>query len=304
MLTTVQDEGRWGYSTLGVPVSGALDVPALRAVNALLGNDRTAATLEVTLVGPELRVEQTARVAVAGADLSATLDGVAVTPPCVMHASPGAVLRFGARRSGARAYVGFDGGIDVPLVMGSRATHVGTATGGLAGRPLMAGDRLGLGRPGGATVSHLARRAAERSGDAVSGGVRLRVLPGPQLDYFEDEAIDVLQRTRFTVSTQSDRMGYRLHGDAPIPGLPRREMISDATFAGAVQVPPSGEPILLLADRQTTGGYPQIAVVVSADLPLAGQLVPGDWVEFRVCTRAEALAALVAQEGKLLALGG
>jgi allophanate hydrolase subunit 2 len=149
----------------------------------------------------------------------------------------------------------------------------------------------------------MAGRAGARPAGAVTGAV-LRVLPGPQLECFEDGALDVLQRTRFTVSSQSNRMGYRLHGGANIPRVPDLEMISDATVAGAVQVPASGEPILLLADRQTTGGYPQLAAVITADLPLAGQLAPGDWVEFRVCTRAEAIAALVAQEGKLLALGG
>jgi antagonist of KipI len=247
------------------------------------------------------------------------------------------VLRFGERRSGARAYLAFDGGIDVPLTMGSRATHVGTSTAGWSGRPVAAGDRLPLGRAGAGLASGVAsepfrdpwrlerlrRHSQPAMGSAPissraeplprSAGVRqpgpvtgatLRVLPGPQLEFFEDEALDVLQRTRFTVSSQSNRMGYRLRGDATVPRVPDLEMISDATFAGAVQVPASGDPILLLADRQTTGGYPQIATVISADLPLAAQLAPGDWVQFTVCTRAEAIAALVAQEGKLLALGG
>ena len=304
LLTTVQDPGRWGYQTLGVPVSGALDMVAFRMANALAGNERDAAGLEVTVLGPELRVEQATRVAIAGADLSAALDGTAVAPPCVVTAPPGSVLRFGPPRSGARAYVAFDGGVDVPRAMGSRATHIGTATGGLAGRPLNAGDRVPLGRPGGRTASRVAvDRVPDRAAVGRSGAI-LRVLPGPQLDWFDDAAFEVLQRTRFTIASQSNRMGYRLHSDATIPRLPDREMISDATFPGAVQVPASGEPILLLADRQTTGGYPQIATVISADLPLAGQLAPGDWVEFRLCTRAEAIAALVAQEGKLLALGG
>jgi allophanate hydrolase subunit 2 len=125
-------------------------------------------------------------------------------------------------------------------------------------------------------------------------------MPGPQLDFFPDDALEMLARARFTVSPQSNRMGYRLAG-TPIPRLPDREMISDAAFTGAIQVPGSGEPILLMADRQTTGGYPQLAIVITADLPLAAQLAPGDWVEFSVCTRAEALSALVAQEARLLA---
>jgi KipI family sensor histidine kinase inhibitor len=304
MLTTIQDEGRWGYQLIGMPVSGALDVEALRVANALVGNERSAAALEVTLLGPELRLEQPTRVAIAGADLSATLDGIRLVPPCVIGARAGSVLRFGERRAGARAYVAFDGGIDAAVTMGSRATHLGTAMGGRPGRPLAAGEWLPLGRANDTPPPVAAGRIGARAAGGVVSGAILRVLPGPQLDFFEDRALDVLQRTRFTVSSQSNRMGYRLHGEANIPRVPDREMISDATFAGAVQVPASGEPILLLADRQTTGGYPQIATVISADLPLAGQLAPGDWVEFRVCTRAEAIAALVAQEGKLLALGG
>ena len=304
MLTTVQDAGRWGYQGAGVPVSGAMDVAALRVANAIAGNDRSAAGLEVTLLGPELRIEQPTRVAVAGADLAAMLDGAPMVPPCVMSARAGSVLRFGDRRSGARAYVAFDGGIDVPLTMGSRATHVASATGGLEGRSLRAGDRLPIGRADDAPAPRVARDRVELRAGGGARGATLRVLPGPQDDWFDAAAFDALQGNRFTVASQSNRMGYRLHGDATIPRTQDREMISDATFPGSVQVPASGEPILLLADRQTTGGYPQIATVISADLPLAGQLAPGDWVEFRVCTRAEAIAALVAQEGKLLALGG
>jgi antagonist of KipI len=128
------------------------------------------------------------------------------------------------------------------------------------------------------------------------------VLPGPQLEYFTDAAFESLLRCRFSVSPQSDRMGYRLQGGR-IPRATDREMISDATFTGAVQVPASGEPILLMADRQTTGGYPQIATVITADLPRAAQLGPGDWIEFELCSRADALAALAAQEDGLRAIG-
>jgi antagonist of KipI len=135
----------------------------------------------------------------------------------------------------------------------------------------------------------------------MTGGARVRVLPGPQLDKFPAAALDVLQRTRFTVTSQSDRMGYRLVGGT-IPRIEDREMISDVTFTGGLQVPPSGDPILLMSDRQTTGGYPQLATVITADLPIAGQLAPGDWIEFEVCTRHQAMSALIAQEGSILAL--
>lgn len=293
LFTTVQDRGRWGHQSSGVPVSGALDLVSHRSANLLVGNDGDAATLEVTLAGPELRIEHATRMAVTGADLQPSLDGTMTPVGVAVTCCPGSVLRFGERRSGARAYVAFDGGVDVPLVLGSRATHVGAALGGLDGRALMAGDRLPLAPPTGQ-----ASRAIDPPATRFGGGARLRVLPGPQDDFFPESAFTLLERTRFLVTPQSNRMGYRLSG-AILPRIPDREMISDAAFVGGIQVPTSGEPILLMSDRQTTGGYPQMATVITADLPLAGQLAPGDWVEFARCTRADAIAALRDQEAML-----
>ena len=297
LLTTVQDSGRWGYQAFGVPVSGPMDYAAHRLANAVVGNPPDAASLEATWLGPELRMEQETRVAVAGADLQATLDSADLLLHAPIRCRAGSVLRFAGRRSGARAYVAFDGGIAVPPVLGSRATHVLSGLGGIGGRAVRAGDCIPLGSAG--TTSGETR--ADWPGSLV-GGARLRVLPGPQAEYFAPSALETLQRTRYTVSLQSDRMGYRLTGDTPVPFGVSGEMISDAAFLGGVQVPPSGDPILLMADRQTTGGYPQLAVVITADLPLAGQLRPGDWVEFNVCGRADAIAALIELEGKLLAV--
>jgi KipI family sensor histidine kinase inhibitor len=298
LLTTIQDCGRWGYQASGVPVSGALDLVSHRLANALVGNAGDAATLEVTIAGPELRFDADATVAITGADLGATHDGATAPVARPVDVRRGGILRFGARRGGARAYLAIDGGITVPPILGSRATHVLTATGGVEGRPLVAGDRLPLGAGTRARV----RSRVDLPAVIGQGGARVRVLPGPHDDFFPADALHVLQRSRFTIAPQSDRMGYRLAG-AAVPRLADREMISDATFAGGIQVPASGAPILLMADRQTTGGYPQIATIIAADLPLAAQLAPGDWIEFQVCSRADALAALVAQEGKLLAVG-
>ena len=297
LLTTIQDEGRWGHQGSGVAVSGPMDAFAHRLANALVGNPRDAATLEATLMGPELRIEQPTVVAVTGGDLGVTLEKTDLPRNTAVHCEAGSVIRFGARRSGARAYVAFAGGIEVPGVLGSRATHVLSGLGGVEGRAVRAGDRLPLGEPASAPV----RRPAPRS--AASGIARLRVLPGPQDRYFPAGGLESIQRTRFTISAQSDRMGYRLVPESPIPLHATGDMISDVTFPGGLQIPPSGHPILLMADRQTTGGYPQIATVISADLPAAGQLAPGDSVEFQVCTRAESVAALIAREGKLLAIG-
>jgi KipI family sensor histidine kinase inhibitor len=297
LFTTIQDSGRWGQQASGVPVSGPMDMMSHRVANALVGNDRTAATLEATLVGPEIRIETGAYIAVAGADLTARLDGQDLPLHRPVRCRAGSVLRFGERRSGTRAYIAFGGGIAVPQELGSRATHALCGLGGLSGRAIAAGDRLPLG----ADTAVSPWRVVSVPSPRVDGGARLRVIPGPQLDHFPEDALDILQRTRFVVTPQSDRMGYRLSGGR-LPRIEGREMISDAAFTGALQVPPSGDPILLMSDRQTTGGYPQIATVISADLPITGQLAPGDWIEFQVCTRYEAMSALIAQEGAILAL--
>lgn len=299
LFTTVQDEGRWGHQASGVSVSGALDLVFHRVANALVGNDRSAATLEITVSGPELRLEAPVMVAVAGADLGATVDGAPLAPGHAAMCRAGAVVRFGARAYGARTYLAVEGGVDTMPVLGSRSTHVRSGLGGHRGRALVAGDRLPLGKPrAGGRPRRLETMPAVRG-----GGTRLRVLPGPQAYQLPQSALDRLQNGRFIVSTASDRMGYRLRAGTPLPSPPAGDMISDAAFTGGVQVPPAGDPILLMADRQTSGGYPQLAVVITADLPRAAQLLPGDWVEFEVCTRGEAMAALVLQEERLGAAG-
>jgi len=296
LFTTVQDEGRWGYQSSGVPIAGAMDALSLRAANAAVGNDRGAAALEVTLLGPELRCERPCVAAVAGADLGATLDGREMQHGTAMTCPAGSLIRFTGPRRHARAYLAVQGGLAVPTVLGSRSTHVRSAMGGFDGRPLRAGDQLAIGTDvstGGSTRTSTGADAASaaiaRSGKEP---VRLRVLRGPQDDWFGEDAFARLESCAFTVQPDSDRMGFRLKGTDRIPRLSNDEMISDAAFTGAVQVPASGDPILLMADRPTTGGYPQMAVVISADLPRAGQLVPGDAVRFSFCSWSEAQAAL------------
>jgi KipI family sensor histidine kinase inhibitor len=277
LFTTIQDAGRWGEQGIGVPVSGAMDRVSHAAANIAAGNPAEAAALEVTIAGPALRLEQPATIAIAGADLSARVDGDRLPLATPLTCKGGAVVSFGERVGGARAYVAVDGGIATV----SRWPVT----------PLKAGDTISLGpsTSGGRRITVTPPPA---------GGARLRVLPGPQDDQLPADAIERLTRARFVIDAQSNRMGYRLTG-AVLPVSRGGEMISDATFAGGIQVPPSGEPILLMADRQTTGGYPQLATVISADLPIAAQLAPGEWVEFAVCSRAEALAALRAQEAGL-----
>ena len=291
LMTTVQDGGRWGRQHEGVPVSGAMDVSALRDANRAVGNPADAAAFEVTLGGFEARLEHAGAVALAGADLDATIDGRPLPLVGRVPHDAGAVVRLGPRRRGARAYLAVDGGLDVPVCLGSRATDLTSGFGGWHGRRLRVGDRV----PVGVSSPHARRDRAGAARPTPQGGARVRVLAGPHGDALPPEAIELLRRTRFEVTPDSNRMGYRLKGPQPLPGG-TGTMISDATCAGGLQVTPSGQPILLTADRQVTGGYPIVATVISADLPVVGQLAPGDWIEFDLCTRAEALAALTRLE--------
>jgi biotin-dependent carboxylase-like uncharacterized protein len=281
-----------------------MDRVAHRVANAIVGNSADAATLEVTIVGPELRFDDRARIAIAGGDLHATLDGREAPLHARIDCPAGALLRFGERRHGSRAYIAVDGGIAVEPVLGSRSTHVLSGLGGINGRALMAGDRIPIGAENGRTQRQgggADLKVGPYEDNTEASGARLRITPGPQVDRLGDSVLDALQRTRFTISPQSDRMGYRLTGTAALPALHTDDMISDAALIGGLQVLPSGHPILLMADRQTTGGYPQVAVVIAADLSRAAQLAPGDWIEFELCSRSDAVAALRAQEAPLVA---
>ncbi len=297
ILTTVQDDGRWGYQRFGVPVAGAMDRASQRLANLLVGNRRSAATLEVTWVGPTLEFGQDLLFAVGGACFELSLDGEWISMNATMRARAGQRLTFGRRLSGVRAYVAVAGGFDLPVVLGSRATHFGSRMGGLAGRALKTGDCL----PVGQDTARPAREGDTRL-PAVQlpiQGARVRVIPGPHDRLFDQNMLEVFATCRYVVTPQSDRMGYRLDG-SPITPRGGRELISTATLVGSVQVPPSGRPIVLMADRQTAGGYPQIATVITADLPVVGQLAPGDWMEFEPCTYARAVSLLIAQERALI----
>jgi len=307
LQTTIQDRGRWGFQWLGVPVAGPMDPCSHRIANALVGNDASAATLEIMLVGPEVEFEDERLVAVAGAEFLLTLDGRVESGNAAFVAPAGSRLRFGSRGRGSRSYLAIAGGVAVTPTLGSRSTHVISRTGGLDGRALAAGDRLPLGE-----VNVVSRRRLVGGPVSVRqlvAGItalpdrhaRVRVLPGPQRERFAGEALDALQSAPYTITNDSDRMGFRLHG----PLLAHKfgaDIISDATPLGVLQVPSSGQPVLLMADRQTTGGYPKIATVITADIGIAGQLGPGDTISFEVCSRRSAMAALIAQERALMAL--
>lgn len=289
MLTTVQDRGRYGLQHLGVPAAGPMDWWCHEAANRLVGNDSNAAVLEVTLIGPELELTRSATVAVVGADFELSLSGTPIPMNQAFQAGAGHRLTFGSRLAGARAYVAFDGGVDVTPVMGSRATHLKGGLGGFEGRALRRGDVVGLGKPGDVPPIAAALRVPHLP---IRQPVMLRAIAGPE------SPGDRFWTSTFTVSPQSDRMGYRLDGAAV--GAPG-DQVSVAVAMGTVQVTPSGTCVLLMADRATSGGYARAATVITADLPIAGQLAPGDTLRF---TRATADAARTALDDMAAQLPG
>jgi len=274
LLTSVQDAGRFGRRRLGVGWSGAADGSALAEANGAVGNPPGTAALECTVGGPALRFLAATRFAVGGADLGAVLQRAdlgawAVPLGRPVRARPGNVLSFTGRREGCRAYVAFAGGVDVPEVLGSRATDIGAAFGGFAGRALRQGDLLGLGRPspGGPRPGSEGRPSA--------GVPTIRVVLGPQEGAIEASSVAAFLDATWTVGPDSDRVGCRLDG----PRLSHRgsaEIVSDGMVPGCVQVPPDGRPIVMMADCPSTGGYPKVAAVAPADLPRLAQALPGE----------------------------
>jgi antagonist of KipI len=295
LLTTVQDLGRYGHQESGVPVAGPMDAFSHRLANQLVGNPAAAATLEITLLGPDLIVEADTTFAIAGAQFEVTCDDRAVALNTSFAVRRGQRLKFGRIVQGARAYLAVAGGIQPEPVLGSRATHLVSHMGGFNGRALISGERVpSAGAPG--------ARPPRKSGGLTlptNGRALLRVMAGPQADWFAADALKMIGGVSFLISPQSNRMGYRLQGP-PLARTREHELISEPLGIGAIQVPAAGEPILLMADRQTAGGYPKIGYVISADLPLAGQLAPGDFIEFHLCSQQEAVAALIARERQLL----
>jgi allophanate hydrolase len=276
--TTVQDLGRIGYQALGVPVSGALDGLALRLANAIVGNPQGAAALEILGVGPTLQImADSARLAVAGAGASLVLiDGGRALPAWQsITLFRGDVFRVVLGRESVCAYLAVESGLNIAPVLGSASTYVRAGLGGFYGRALQRGDEVPL------AVDHSAERAEHHlpSPPLAAPDDPIRVVLGPQQMCFPEEALVTLLSAEFRISKDADRMGIRLDG----PPLGHRhgwDIVSDAIATGAIQVPGSGQPIVLLADHQTTGGYPKIATVISADLPIVGRRRPGDTIRF------------------------
>ncbi|MCM3088451.1 biotin-dependent carboxyltransferase family protein [Bhargavaea ginsengi] len=313
LQTSVQDLGRPGFQQYGVVAGGVMDPYSHRIANLLVGNSEHCATIEAALAGPSIRFETDSLIALAGGDLSPGIDGEQIPMWRPVAVRAGAVLTFGKPVSGCRVYLAVAGGIDVPEVMGSRSTYTKARIGGFDGRCLEKGDRLLVGNP---SVSSKQWSATVLSGagnrkfcpadwaiqdsliPAYGNEAEIRMMKGPQYHWFDEESRSAFFGRNFTVSSESDRMGYRLKGETLRLSEPR-ELLSEGVVAGSVQVPSGGSPILLMSDRQTTGGYPKIGQVATVDLPLIAQLQPGAKLRFREVSVEESQRLIVAQKRQL-----
>jgi antagonist of KipI len=316
-LTTIQDLGRTGFQKFGVIVSGAVDPFALRVANLLTGNDETEAGLEMTLSGATLLFEEEALIAICGGNFQPLIQGIPVGMWKPILVKKGSELSFASTRTGtadtagARVYVAVSGGFDLPETMGSKSTYLRAKMGGFQGRSLKKGDRLPLSKK--SEISTFEKRETKKNNryfsevswfvspsilPKYSSHPTVRVIPGKEFSSFNEVSIRDFFNHPYKVTPHSDRMGYRLEGP-PLVLKEKQEMLSEPTTFGTIQVPSNGQPIVLLADRQTTGGYPCIGYVISADLPLVAQTKPGDTLTFCETTVEAAQTIYIKQEKDL-----
>lgn len=296
LLTTIQDEGRFGYGQFGVTPSGPMDTESFQIANLLVSNPPGESALEATVLGPAFHVTEDTVIAITGADMSPTLDGRPIPMNRAICISAGSEVKLRSAKNGSRTYIAFYGGFDIPPVMGSRATSLQCHIGGLEGRKLEKGDVIPLRKVCDApqnlshrSVVHHIRRKHENI---------IRVILGPQDDAFTEDGFAAFLETPYTVSKEFDRMGCRLEGK-PIRHKTDGNIISDGIVNGAIQIPTTGQPIIMLAERQATGGYTKIATVISADLPVIGQCCPGDVIRFQAVSIEEAHRLLRQQRIRL-----
>jgi len=304
-LTTVQDSGRFGYRSIGMPVTGALDQYSYKVANLLVGNDENAACLEITLLGPTLKVHGSAVIALTGALFQATLNEQPLPQWQAVEVKENDIITISEAKVGARGYLAVAGGFDVPMVMGSRSTYIRGKIGGFQGRPLQSGDKLEIGSPSKEPSQYVGKLIPMEYVptyviDADNDIITLRVIMGPQDDYFSKKGVQNFLNSTYIITADSDRMGYRLEGER-IEHISKNhvQIRSDGIPLGAVQIPGDGMPIIMRADGQTTGGDPKIATVCTADLPLLAQGKPGNKVQFVAITREEAVYLLKEQEDRL-----
>lgn len=301
LLTTIQDFGRYGYQKYGVIVSGAMDTYAMRLANIVVGNDENEGILEITLIGPSLKLEKGTLFSITGANISPTIKGRKIPMGRPVYLKEDCILNFGPCLSGCRSYLAIAGGFDIPKVMESKSTYLRAEFGGFKGRTLRKGDMLNIGVKSLAsdkiikkieeinqnsefvsTSWYIRDSIAEFSNSAI-----VRVFPDRQFNCISDESISKFFNSKFSIDNKSDRMGYRLNGEK-IELKEKLEMISEEVSIGTIQIPPDGNPIILLADRQTAGGYPKIAHLASVDINKVVQLKPNDSVTFKQITLKDA----------------
>lgn len=300
LLTTVQDFGRIGYQQFGVPVSGVVDPRAMSIANILVDNPEDEAVLECTMLGPQICFNAPNAIAITGGDLGPTIDNQPIPNYAAIRVEAGQVLRFAGLRSGCRAYIAFAGGLDIAPVMGSRSTYMKAKIGGVEGRKLQKDDVIKFRKPNpdlrGLNIRHISPEFVPRL------EYKIRVVLGPQDDMFTEHGIGTFLSESYVVTPEFDRMGCRLDGEIIEHKGESGDIISDGIAFGAIQVPTAGKPIIMLSDRQTTGGYTKIANVISADFRILAQLKAGDRVRFAQVSVAAAQDALLTQRAALKTL--
>ncbi|MDA8135567.1 MAG: biotin-dependent carboxyltransferase family protein [Desulfobacteraceae bacterium] len=296
--TTIQDRGRFGFQHMGIPVSGVLDAFAFTLANFLVGNPDNTPVMEITVMGPSLEIRKEMDIALTGAQMGISVNGIPMDQWVSIRVRPGDLVSIGQVRSGCRAYLAFGGGIRVPEIMGSFSTYVGGKIGGFKGRPLQKEDLL---ETGDASLLTRPRALPPSLVPVYSSEPVIRAIPGPQAEYF-DTGLNTLFQSEYTVTVKADRMGYRLQGE-PIPiksGMPK-SIVSEPSMPGGIQLPADEQPIILLVE-QTVGGYAKIATVISSDLPLVAQTTPGDTLRFEAVDLATAHGLILEQKNRINAI--
>ncbi len=287
--TTIQDSGRFGYQDSGFAPSGYMDRVAAKMANVLVGNKDSEAILEFCLIGPILWFDESVNLAVCGGDFRIEIGSKSYPAVTCVHVPAGATVKIATGKRGIYGTLAVGGGLDVPEIMGSRSTNLRCQVGGLHGRALKAGDVIAVRNPSNGRKDYSWRWMPERRIIAMEDPdiTKIRVIPGPQEDMFTEEGIRTFYESTYHITSHSDRMGYRLTG----PKVEARngyDILSDGIVNGSIQISGTGEPIVMMADRQTTGGYAKIASVINADIPIFAQLRPGQAVQFERCTVQEA----------------
>lgn len=292
-LTTVQDMGRTGFQESGMSVSGVMDQRSAALANLLVGNEENEAVIEVTLMGPMMEFTEANIIAVTGGNLGAKLNGKPLPMYQAVLVQKGDSMSFMGMNSGSRAYIAFAGGLDVPVVMGSKSTNLKSRVGGVEGRKIGGGDEIGFTAPKTALPNMRKRKLTPE--DFTAADQVIRVVMGPQDDCFTEKGIETFLSQTYTFTNESDRMGCRLEGEV-IEHKNGGDIITDGISFGAIQVPSHGKPIIMMADHQTTGGYTKIAGVISVDLPRVAQSRPGNTVRFEKVSIEEAQRLYVEQK--------